>query len=111
MLILKIANRIKSLNILIILLIITSCSTTQQTLYVASETKPCSGVGKMDCLLIKTNKNQPEWEYLYSGIKNFNYEKGYEYQIVVKKYQIDNPPADAPSFEYHFVKIVSKTRK
>lgn len=87
-----------------------SCSTTQR-LYVAAETSSCTGVGEMECMLVKTNKNQKEWELFYTNIEGFTYEKGYEYELLVSKHKVANPPADASAIKYSLVKIIHKIKK
>lgn len=82
-----------------------------KTLYVAAETKTCTGVGEMECLLVKTDKNQAEWEYFYSNIQGFNYQKGYEFELLIQETKVENPPADASNIKYTLVEIISKTKK
>lgn len=77
---------------------------------VASELRDCSGVGRMQCMLVKFPGYQ-SWEYFYSPIEGFEYEPGYEYVLKVRKQKVENPPADASSVKYTLVKTVSKTRK
>ena len=52
--------------------------------------------------------NAAEWQYFYNQIEGFEHEPGYEYQIIVSKSKIENPPADASSLKYKLVKVVSK---
>lgn len=80
----------------------------EETLTIASETKECSaGIAKMQCMLVKKD-NTAEWQYFYNHIEGFTYEPGYEYEIIVSKSKIENPPADASSIEYKLVKVISK---
>lgn len=93
----------------------TSCNNqkknTEETLFISSDTKPCeAGVRKMDCMQVKLDKNQKEWENFYDEIEGFTYEKGYEYEIIISKENVENPPADASSLKYKLVKLVSKTK-
>ncbi len=89
-----------------------SCTNTTKTekLVIASEQIDCVGVGLQKCLLIK-NEGDKDWQYWYSGIEGFNYERGYEYVIEVRKETIDSPAADQSSLKYIFVKEISKKRK
>lgn len=82
----------------------------QITLTVASEQVDCTGVGPQKCFLIK-QEGETDWSFWYSGIKDFNYESGYEYVIEVKVDTVASPPADASSINYTFVKEISKTQK
>ena len=45
----------------------------------------------------------------FSQIEGFNYEKGFEYLIKVKKTKIDNPPMDGYSISYSLIEVISKT--
>lgn len=56
-------------------------------------------------------KNSPNgiWQNYYNDIEGFKYEEGYEYEILVNKKVIENPPADGPSFVYKLVNVVKKT--
>lgn len=101
---------LKFLAIGLLTAIILSCSTANnKTLLVAADTRTCQGVAEMDCLLVKTDKNQAEWQNFYSNIEGFTYEKGFEYELLVKETPIEYPPADASSIRYTLVKVVSKT--
>ncbi len=80
----------------------------QLTMYVGSETAECVGVAPMDCLLVKFDK-EAEWEFFYDSIMNFEYEPGFEYELLVTQTHIENPPADASSIQYTLVEMVSKT--
>lgn len=80
------------------------------TLTIASEQADCTGVGPQKCFLIK-KEGEADWSFWYSGIKDFNYESGYEYVIEVKVETVANPAADTSSIVYTFVKEISKTQK
>lgn len=80
------------------------------TLTIASEQADCTGVGPQKCFLIKKD-GETSWSFWYSGIKDFNYEPGFEYVIDVKVETVANAPADASTINYTFVKEVSKTQK
>ena len=91
-----------------------SCASTkelkqgEELLTVAPETRECTaGVAKMQCMMVK-EANAAEWQYFYNQIEGFEHEPGYEYQIIVSKSKIENPPADASSLKYKSVKVVSK---
>ncbi|NAS29909.1 DUF4377 domain-containing protein [Flavobacteriaceae bacterium R38] len=81
-----------------------------KTIWVASETKECEGVGLQQCLLVKDDKNK-EWELFYDVIDGFNWEKGYEYELIIEESVIDNPPADGSSLRWKLITIVEKHRK
>lgn len=77
---------------------------------VASEKKACTGVGKMECMMVKEN-NATEWSLFYSGIEGFNYQPGFEYVLLVEKIPVANPPADGSSIKYRLLKEVKKEWK
>lgn len=104
-------HHLKNTFCLSLLFLFINCSTGYKTLYVAPHTSPCSGVGKTNCLLVKTDKDQAEWKYFYTNIEGFIYEGGYDYELLIKESKIENPPADASSIQYTLIKIVSKTKK
>jgi heat shock protein HslJ len=76
--------------------------------YVANHKAECTGVARQMCYLLKNSVNG-EWKNYHGEIEGFDYKEGYEYEILVRKQTIDNPPADAPSFNYVIVDVVKKT--
>jgi len=78
------------------------------TMYVGPETAECVGVGPMTCLLVKYEKDS-EWTMFYENIAGFEYEPGFEYELLVEKTKVDNPPADSSSIKYEMVELVNKT--
>lgn len=51
-----------------------------------------------------------DWSYLYDKIEGFDYEKGYIYDLKVRKINIENPPADGSTIKYVLVNVRSKER-
>ena len=43
-------------------------------------------------------------------ITGFSYEKGYEYELLVKKTTIANPPQDATNVNYELIRVVSQQK-
>ena len=82
----------------------------QIKLTVASEQVDCTGVGRQKCFLTKKD-GDADWSFWYSGIREFNYEPGFEYVIEVKVDTVATPPADASSIIYTLVQEISKTQK
>ena len=76
--------------------------------YVANHKASCTGLTSQMCYLMKNSPNGI-WQNYYNDIEGFNYEEGYEYEILVKKKVIENPPADGPAFVYKLVNVVKKT--
>ncbi|GJM34700.1 MAG: hypothetical protein DHS20C18_37010 [Saprospiraceae bacterium] len=95
------------------------CKTTQNppaenggetlTLYVAAQRVDCTGVGPQTCYQTRQSPKE-DWTLFYGQIEGFDFEPGYEYQLIVEKTTIPNPPADASSFKYKLKKQVAKTR-
>lgn len=92
----------------------TGCKTTaeldSQQMIIASEQGDCVGVAPMKCLLVKDAEGE-NWTFFYNNIEGFNYEPGYEYVLLVKKENIQNPLADQSSLKYTLVKEVLKVKK
>jgi hypothetical protein len=77
------------------------------TMYVGPELVDCVGAGPMKCMQVKTD---PDAEYLdfYDQIEGFDYEEGYEYELIVQVDPRENPPADASSLQYTLIEQVDK---
>lgn len=99
----------------IIVLLLSSCNFFQKankkSIFIGPDTQPCNaGVMETECMQIKWTKDQSEWEHFFGQIEGFNFERGYEYNLVVLEEKIKNPPADAPSVKYKLVKELSKRK-
>ena len=46
----------------------------------------------------------------FNTIAGFTYEKGNEYELLVKKTKLANPPKDSGSIRYELIRIVSKKK-
>lgn len=93
----------------LILMLSMSCSSTNKTIWIAPYTQPCTaGVMKKDCMLVKWEENQQDWEYFYNEIEGFDYEANFLYEIEVLVEEVPNPPMDASSLKYSLEKLVSK---
>lgn len=77
-------------------------------MFVASEKRTGYGVEPQSCFLIKY-KPEEKWQYFYSEIQGFQYEPGYEYQLLLQRTERKNPPQDASKYVYTLKKIISKT--
>ena len=94
-----------------------SCSTQynlkpdEVVMYIAADQVDCVGVVPMKCMKVKENKSA-EWLYFYDPIIGFDYEKGYEYELIVQKKKKEKPiPMDVSSIEYTLIKEVKKAKK
>lgn len=107
----------KKLFLFLFIAFLSGCGTTleqnnQMDLRVNSYTVSCVGEMEGNCLLVQEGDKigSDDWEYFYyeDDIVGFDYEPGFIYDLVVVKKNIENPPADASSFTYELVRIVSK---
>lgn len=77
------------------------------TLEVAPQTVACSGEAPQRCLLVR-RPGEDEWTRFYDPIAGFTHEEGFRYTIVVLRRRLEATPADASSFEYRLLRILSK---
>ena len=78
------------------------------TLYVGPEQVDCVGVASQKCLLVRES-TEIDYSYFYSTIEGFDYEPGYNYELLVEKTPIDNPPADSSSIRWTLIEVVEQT--
>ena len=77
------------------------------TMYIGPELVDCVGVGPQKCMQVKTDPDG-EYEFFYSQIEGFEYEEGYEYELLVQVDPVENPPADASSLQYTLIEVVDR---
>lgn len=78
-------------------------------MFVKENKVPCQGVGPMECLQVKYDKDK-EWQFFYDHIEGFNFEKGNRYEIMVTRTKRPAPiPADASAYHYKLKSVISKT--
>ncbi len=82
---------------------------TGTTVYVGSHQVPCTGVAPQMCMLVREDPKD-DWTLFYDQIQGFEYEPGFEYELLVQKQKVENPPADASSIRWILLEIVSKQR-
>jgi hypothetical protein len=80
----------------------------EMTLYVGPELVDCVGAHPQTCMLVRESPDE-EYQFFYGQIKGFDYEEGYEYELVVNVTDRENPPQDVLPQEYTLVEVVSKT--
>jgi hypothetical protein len=78
------------------------------TLFVGAEQVDCVGVAPQQCLQVRSAPDQ-DYQLFYSDIKGFEYEPGYDYELLVQKNPVENPPADASSLKWRLIEVISKT--
>ncbi len=86
----------------------TGSDTHEVLLYVAPYTQECRGMEVRQCMLVKEDPAD-SWEFFYNEIAGFTYEPGFNYSLLVRWREIDNPPADGSSREYSLVRMVQKS--
>lgn len=78
-----------------------------RTVYVAGETRPCTGVGPMTCLQVRTSPSGP-WQLFYQSIAGFDHRPGYEYTLRIIETPVPNPPADASSIRWTLDRVIER---
>jgi heat shock protein HslJ len=76
-------------------------------IYVAAETKECTGVGRMTCLQIRDSKDEP-WRLNYTPIIGFEHKPGVEYRLRIKEDIFENAPADGSRYRWYLDLIVEQ---
>jgi heat shock protein HslJ len=79
----------------------------QMTLYFGPERVPCEGEGPQQCYQVREDP-EGEWQLFYQEIDGFEWEPGYNYELQVNIYQVDNPPAGVSSLRYELIEVISK---
>lgn len=80
------------------------------TLYVSAQTGSMTGMTGVacECMLIR-EEGKDSWEpWAFEGINGFTYEKGYDYELLVRKTIYANPPADGGTYSYELKQVISK---
>lgn len=85
----------------------TSNTGIEKTLYVDSEKVDCVGVAPQKCYRVREDPSE-DWRFFYSEIAGFEFEPGYQYELLVREEKVKNPPADGSSLRWELIKVVSK---
>ena len=83
----------------------------QVTLYVSAETGTYQNVPDNEFIegMRIMEKGATYWKCVsFFEITGFTYERGYEYELLVKKTNLANPPQDSGNVKYELIRIVSK---
>lgn len=75
--------------------------------FVANHKEKCTGMIDQMCLLMK-NSPSGEWKTYSTEVEGFDYQEGYDYEILVNKIAVENPPEDESSFKYKLISIKKK---
>jgi heat shock protein HslJ len=79
-----------------------------KTLFVGPVQLPCAGVGRQMCLQIAPEASGP-WTMWYDGIRGFEHQPGFLYELRAREDVVADPPADASSIRLTLLEIVSAT--
>ncbi len=110
--------KIAAIFLLVAGLILTACNAQPEveeepvqdeamTLFVGPELVDCEGEGPQKCMLVKESPEQ-EYQLFYDQIEGFNFEEGFEYELLVRQENVENPPAGGSSIRWILVDEVSK---
>ena len=80
----------------------------ERTLFVGPEEVDCEGVGPQRCLLVKEQQSS-EYLFFYDHIEGFQFESGFEYEILVRVDRVRDAPSDSSTLKYSLIEVVSKT--
>ena len=121
-------QKIKDLNkqtiitaLIAVLLGLVSCSSDndyedkveQVTIYVSAETGMFYNVPNTtleEGMMIRVDGEDNYICVAFNTIAGFTYEKGNEYELLVKKTKLANPPKDSGSTRYELIRIVSQRK-
>jgi hypothetical protein len=121
-------QKIKDMNkqtiitaLIAVLLGLVSCSSDndyedkveQVTIYVSAETGMFYNVPNTtleEGMMIRVDGEDHYICVAFNTIAGFTYEKGNEYELLVKKTKLANPPKDSGSIRYELIRIVSKKK-
>lgn len=86
----------------------TESASVEKTLYISPTLVDCEGVAPQKCMMVM-EKPEDGYQLFYGNIEGFDFEEGFEYELLVRMEEIENPPADASSLKYTLLQIISKT--
>ena len=78
-----------------------------KTVFVGPYLVECVGVGPQQCMQMRDDSSS-SWQLFYDNIEGFDFEQGFEYELVVLITDIENPPADTSSKKYELIQITNK---
>ena len=77
------------------------------TLEVAAHRQKCTGLIEMQCLMVRElqdGQKKPRWTPLFGDIQGYQHQAGQRQLLRVRKDQLEDVPADAPSITYKLIK-------
>ena len=78
------------------------------TMFVGPILVECVGAHPQQCMLVKEDPKEP-YTYFYDQIEGFEFEPGYQYELLVLSEDVEDPPADASSIQWSLVQELNKT--
>ena len=85
----------------------------QVTVYVSAETGLFYNVPNNtpeEGMMIRVDGEENYICVAFNTIAGFTYERGHEYELLVKKTKLANPPQDSGKYRYELVRIVSDSK-
>ncbi len=79
-----------------------------KTVFIGPERVECEGEGPQSCYQYKENREDP-WLLYYYDIQGFDYEEGFEYELLLAETNIVNPPAGGSSTQLTLVQQIEKS--
>lgn len=79
-------------------------------MYVSAETgtyTPWGSEVPVECMLVKEDGDLEYSHLAFGGIQRFDYVRGHEYELEVRKTTLANPPADGSNIAYELLKIIN----
>ncbi len=78
-------------------------------IFIADHYVNCHSVGQADCFQVKDSANGT-WTNFFGNIEGFNYEEGYQYELLIEILTIHKTPSDSPIYHYVFNKLIDKNK-
>ena len=82
--------------------------TGAKTMFVGPILVECVGAHPQQCMLVKADPEEP-YTYFYDQIERFEFEPGYQYELLVLSEDVEDPPADASAIRWSLVEELNKT--
>ena len=79
----------------------TEAAPVEKTLFVGPTLVDCEGVAPQKCMLVMDNPDAG-YQLFYGNIEGFDFEEGFEYELIVRVEEVENPPADASSKKMYY---------
>ena len=107
-------NYIKFIALLLLIATFTNCSDDDNdtsevvNLNLKHYLVPVTGLD-LQLALLAQEGTDPTLRTFFSNIEGFTYELGFDYELLVRKSEIANPPADGSSIRYELIEIINQS--